>query len=497
MTIQRQYSLPNCTLVLEGVGEEPKDPMARPLLTMLINAECRFVGYDEPLTGGHEFFDNLVKTVSQYAQEVLSGVAPSTSHRHPLVQLQRSEKNLHRLTVRSPQDSNGNGGTGDHTRELNLTTVQLFDLVEAVDQALADTQTLPHLSLQLTPVSRRRAGSGEPLAKRALPVAVGASSLAIVAAALFFLPVPEVRRPQETETQSTAQPSPDTTEGTAQTAAGTPPDETGATNEDLSALEETLENAPPITDPETISALNEELRTQIDDAWTQEPTFEDDLIYRVAVTEQGDIVGYKYVNPEALDYVDETPLPDLTYQTPENSPPSREPIGQYRVVFTPAGVLEVSPWYSVPENNNVSSNRAQPSPSPQVQQSSASALAPQAQRQPSTTSSASTQTAPERVTDLDRLEQLNNDLYDLLQEERAPQDYPADLIYRVTFNEAGAVVGYEPVNQPARDYLEDTPLPDLTQAARRSTSANAPQNDFMVVFTERGVLEVNPWDGWE
>ena len=356
MTIQRQYSLPNCTLVLEGVGEEPKDPMARPLLTMLINAECRFVGYDEPLTGGHEFFDNLVKTVSQYAQEVLSGIAPSAHQRNSIVQLQRGDQNLHRLTVRSPQDSNGNGGTGDHTRELNLTTVQLFDLVEAVDQALADTQTLPHLSLQLTPVSRRRAGSGEPLTKRALPLAVGASGLAIAAAALFFLPVPEVRRPQETETQSTVQPSPGTTEGPSQTAAGTPPDETEATNEDLSALEETLENAPPITDSETISALNEDLRAQIDDAWTQEPTFEDDLIYRVAVTEQGDIVGYKYVNPEALDYVDETPLPDLTYRTPENGLPSREPIGQYRVVFTPTGILEVSPWYSVPDNN-VSSNR--------------------------------------------------------------------------------------------------------------------------------------------
>jgi len=71
-------------------------------------------------------------------------------------------------------------GTG-FSIQIDLTTVQLFDLVEAVDQFFADSQTLPDLSLQLTVLNT--AGSSQPLVKQAVPGAVGVSSLALAAIA--------------------------------------------------------------------------------------------------------------------------------------------------------------------------------------------------------------------------------------------------------------------------------------------------------------------------
>jgi len=47
-----------------------------------------------------------------------------------------------------------------------LTTVQLFDLVEAIDQFFADSQTLPDLSLQR--LAAKHAGSNQSLVKQAV-----------------------------------------------------------------------------------------------------------------------------------------------------------------------------------------------------------------------------------------------------------------------------------------------------------------------------------------
>ncbi|HEY9672257.1 MAG TPA: DUF4335 domain-containing protein, partial [Waterburya sp.] len=78
MTIRRQYSLPNCTLILEGLSDAPPTSGgqidARPLMTMLVSAECHFSGIAQPLSGGRDFLESLVRAVSRYAQEFLSQV---------------------------------------------------------------------------------------------------------------------------------------------------------------------------------------------------------------------------------------------------------------------------------------------------------------------------------------------------------------------------------------------------------------------------------------
>ena len=217
MTIQRKYSLPNCTLILEGLSVSTNGATStdvRPLLSMLVNAECHIsttATSKQSLTGGRDFFESLVTAVSGYAQEFLSKVHHSEAHNNEsgLVQLQKIDNNRHRLIVQSgtkEQRLEGNGNkplqeTG-FPIEVDLTTVQLFDLVEAVDQFFADTQTLPDLSLNLAPAVKRNAGSSQILVKQAVPAAVGVSSLGLAAIAFFFVPIPEVERTKDPKLQS-------------------------------------------------------------------------------------------------------------------------------------------------------------------------------------------------------------------------------------------------------------------------------------------------------
>ena len=74
------------------------------------------------------------------------------------------------------------------------------------------------MSLELQPVPRRYRRVEEPIVKRIAPAALGITSLAVTAIALFFVPVPEVRRPEPkpsstpTETPSETSPESNTEE---------------------------------------------------------------------------------------------------------------------------------------------------------------------------------------------------------------------------------------------------------------------------------------------
>ena len=196
MSIKRKYSLPNCTLILEGLNDNltsSDSQDSRPLLSILVNAKCRFVGTSQTLQGGRAFLENLAKAVSLYAQEYLSGIPHPQNPQgdEDPIHLEKIEgTNLHRLQWQpSTQISQS-------CVELELNTVQLFDLVESLDQFFADSRTLPDFTLQLHPVSRRYRPSDEPLGQRAVPAALGIGSVALMALILFFLPIPEIREPE-------------------------------------------------------------------------------------------------------------------------------------------------------------------------------------------------------------------------------------------------------------------------------------------------------------
>ncbi|GFE67977.1 DUF4335 domain-containing protein [Chroococcus sp. FPU101] len=196
MNLKRQYNLPNCTLIVEGFSDGITATNAsdgQPVLSIVTNAECHINGTNQVLQGGRTFLENLTKAVSSYAQELLSGVRRphEVTPTEDQITLEKVSDTYHRLIWYPPSDIK----ISEKPFSINLSTVQLFDLVEAVDQFCTDQRTLPDINLKLQPLSRRYRQKDEPIAKKAVPMAVGLSSLAVVAAASYFLPVPEIRKP--------------------------------------------------------------------------------------------------------------------------------------------------------------------------------------------------------------------------------------------------------------------------------------------------------------
>jgi hypothetical protein len=476
MNIQRKYSLPNCTLLLEGLSDMTRTANfqeLRPELSILVNAECYLSSY-QPIAGGREFFESLVRAVSAYAQEVLSNIPnpQSQNHNSELVELQKIDTNRHRLTVRSEMTGDNLGGNANQaapsTIQIVLNTVQLFDLVEAVDQFFADSQTLPELCLELHPVNRSYGGSSQTLLKQAIPATVGVSSLAVAALAFSLIPAPQVRPPQvKPETQSstdlpliTPTASPSITPAAPVTPTSTPTPTVSATpvTSDLEAL---LKTVPEITDPSKLRALSRQVYNQIHPAWTNRSEMPDDLVYRLGIAADGSIVGYKAVNQKASDAIDKTPLPKLLYN-PANRV-QNEPIAQFKVVFTQKGVLEISPWLGYAKTPEVTG---------------------------------------EKITDTSKIKDLNQKLYSTIRQNwSVTPTFSKNLKYRVAVNKEGVIADYEPLNQVAFDYFRETPLPQMFQSVYGSNVA-APDNKealahFQVIFTPKGELEVTPWKGYK
>ncbi|WP_348519742.1 DUF4335 domain-containing protein [Anabaenopsis sp. FSS-46] len=366
MNIQRKYSLPNCTLLLEGFSDVAKAAYyqgMRPELSILVNAECYISGYSQPLVGGREFFESLVRAVSGYAQEFLSNVSNPQAHNQDseLVELQKIYTNRHRLIVHSEIAVDVFQSQPNYNQppiQMDLNTVQLFDLVEAVDQFFADSQTLPELSLELQPVPRSYGSPNEFLLKQGVAASIGISTVAVAAIALSLIPAPETRPPATQEQEETVSIAP--TPNSAASENITPPNiqtpesspatdlnvatpilDTALKIRDLEAL---LNSATEITNSSQLRLLNGKIYKQIDLGWTSRSELREDLVYRVGANADGAIIGYKAVNQGANEGIESTPLPKLLHSPANGSLTANEPIAQFKVVFTRDGILQVSPW---------------------------------------------------------------------------------------------------------------------------------------------------------
>lgn len=487
--IQRQYSLPNCTLTLDGMDDVTQsNPMdLRPIMALLLNAECNLGnGYSgTALTGGRDFFESLVTTVSLYAQEFLSGVhlpAAAYADKAQLVQMKRLGPNQHELSYNPDSTTNPN----IKPEKLTLTTVQLFDLVEAIDQFINDTQTLPAWSLNLAPVAKKFAPKGA-VSKQVVPAALGLSGLAIAAVALFALPIPQVKQPESlragANTNSTPAPnSPPSAPPSPQSSTQPSPQATPSSDPDTRKIQSDVTAAAPITDPIEIAKLQQTLRTSIIDKIKLGAKIPEALVYRVSVGKDGQIVGYAPQGDIALQSKGETPLPDLLVIPTADK--KQESIADYRVTFQPGNVVQVQPW-----NESVASVKVGESPSP----ASSPAPSPAPSESPSPTSSPASDPKAE-ITEASTLEGIQPKLYEQI--DQAWQTKPAfneDLRYRVQVNREGTIVSYTPDNRAATDYENEIPLPKLSKGKPGETEGTA---SFKVVFRPSGKLEINPWFGY-
>lgn len=92
------------------------------------------------------------------------------------------------------------------------------------------------------------------------------------------------------------------------------------------------------------------------------------------------------------------------------------------------------------------------------------------------------------------LRELNQKVYDqIAKDSQLGRRFEQSLVYRVSVTGDGAIASFQPVNQPASNLVQQTPLPKLLPS---SVSTNTPVVDFRVVFTSLGILEVSPWDGF-
>lgn len=458
MNIRRQYSLPNCILILEGLDTTGESGAARPCLSVLLQVKCQFPMAGKTFECDREFFETFAQTVSLYGQQVISGVrspdlaeapdllgllddpdqveedeldgdgggiavqAPAKAEPdHPVdkpvidprlgpIQIYPIGPSLHRLWIQPPPMVEGEAAP--EPLDLEISTLQLFDVVEVVDQFYADNRTLPDVTQALASVSRRYLASREPLAQRILPGAIGATTLAAAAGVMFLFPHPEtVERPEDVyrdaeELNQPALPVP---------GAGTPPQGNPESSPTLTPLEaptsespegnkegdreetsngeegstsgetdqssrprrrETTQASRPapkgtapkaiapspavnpsqvsglsgeaeILDPTVLRSLNATLRDSIDEAWTDRKPVKQDLEYRVGVSADGKVVGYRPVNESAKAFgSDRLPLQKILFNPVEAQaagPKPSEPLAVFKVVLTDEGIPQVSP----------------------------------------------------------------------------------------------------------------------------------------------------------
>lgn len=517
MTIKRQYVLPNCSLILEGLSTDASE-----VLSILANAEFKIVGIEQSLSGGTEFFKALIVSVSAYCQRLISGLdhPEHMATQASSVVVEPDEGQYHRLIVKPEllNETSSDTADGNASQSIKLSTVQLFDMAEAIDQFEADGQTLPDVSVGIEPLPRKFVRAAEPIAQRAFPPLLGMGTLAVAALGLFFLPVPELVESdpleqqntsvleEQTESEITTSPIEDAPESTSEVTA----DETDAAAVDGAETNEVSEAAiqtnGTITDSAQLVDLQQQVQTQISDRLSGDTTFEQPLSYQISVAENGDIVGYKPLDDgPSFTNVDSTPIPELTYIVDEASIGA---LAQFDVTFATDGTVEVvSDQIVTPEPEAITPEAVTPEDveptsleeesldnqsNDEAEQSSLPTEENGTEDSSPTASGELSNAVAIPIQDVDLIYDLNQELRRTIIDNLDLDQSGQELRYRVRLDRDGSVTGYEPSNSAAAESVDSLQLSSLVKVA----TDDQPQLDFLVVVNDEDVVEVNPWDGW-
>jgi hypothetical protein len=459
MTIRRQYSLPNCTLVLDGLSDGSSTtgiPDSRPLMSSLFNAECHFVGAEQHLFGGRDFLTSLVTTVSNYAQEFLSGI------RHPiepeattsLVTLVKGERdNIHHLEAKLESQheqshaSTATSATGNPT-QINLSTVQLFDLLEAIDQFLADRRTLPDIMVPLKPVSKAIA---QPISAQAVPVGLGLASLVAASLIGYALPAPKVSAPKSLNPAPVVQPStaPTTPKPTTTTSPATPASPTSSQSPSSSTAPLPAKTGT-ILEATQIGFLERKLQRDLNQNWLQRGQIKQPANFLVNVNQDGQIVSYQPTGKTNATQSSLTPLPKLSTKSTDPN----QALGKFSVVFNPAGVVDIKPTATLQGKVSLGS----------------------------------------LITEPQLKANLATKLQTTLQKSLASANpiHSRNLNYRVAVTTTGEIADYEPTDLRAYQHETKTPLPKLVKFNPQAAISQEPLAQYKVVFQPNGKILVMP-----
>jgi hypothetical protein len=435
MTIRRQYSLPNCSLILDGLGDFNTTAItsSRPLMSTLVNAECHLVGQAQSISGGLEFLKHLIATVSNYTQRFLSSFThPHLVEQDGAIRLEKGDmEHQHRLV---------NNSDGANT-VWQFSTVQLFDLVEAIDQFLADGMTLPDLAVAIRPTPK---GSNTQVLAQAAPVGLGLTGLAATAMAFSLLPAPQVVTPP---TAAPAVPQ-------VQPSSAPAPSASPISNKSAAPVQTSAPDSKINTNATQVDFIQRKLRREINQDWTNRKGINSKLEYRITVDPGGTILNYQAANLPADGQQNLTPLPKLV-PSPNKASEAKN-LTEYKVGFTPNGALEIAPFYLL-------KNKA---------------------------------TLGQTMTDPAKIQSLVADISSKVQLQKKPT-FKQNLAYRVAADESGEIVDYEPVNkaenQAAFDYEHETPLPTITKYDAQAAAGQKPISHYLVVYKPNGLAQVAPW----
>jgi hypothetical protein len=452
MTIRRQYSLPNCTLVLDGLSDGTStagNPDPRPLMSSLFNAECHFVGCEQPLLGGRDFLTSLVTTVSNYAQEFLSGIPhplPSKPD-HSLVSLVKGDReHIHHLQATLDHDRDQNkeveSTVAHRLTQVNLSTVQLFDLLEAIDQFLEDKRTLPDMMIRLQPMSKAIA---QPISVQAVPVGLGVASLVAASLIGYALPAPQVVAPKSL-VQTTTAPIAPKAKPTAPPASSPKP----ASTTMPSPTSDVPSKTGKIIEATQIGFLGRKLRRDLHHNWRQSGLIKQAVSFRVKVNQDGQIVGYQALEKTNSAQSSLTPLAKLSTKNPDPN----QAIGNFKVVFNPTGTIDIKPTAQLQGKMNLGKAITEP----KLQK--------------------------------DLAAQLKTTLHKSLKSNK-PID-SQNLNYRVAVTTTGEIADYEPTDRHAYDNETKTPLPKLAKFNPQAAISQEPLAQYNVTFKPDGKIIVAP-----
>jgi Domain of unknown function (DUF4335) len=457
MSIRRQYSLPNCTLILDGISDGSRSNEARPLMSTLVNAEFHISGQKKPLSGGMDFFQQLITAVSNYTQELLSKVVSApTAQQVGKVRLEKGQE--HRLIAESEQ--------GDV--DWHLTTVQLFDLTEAIDQFLADGSTLPTLLVGIQPAPRAAKVSAQ-----AAPIGLGLSGLAATALAFYLVPAPtKITLPDPAAntapvTKTADQPvksndKPPIPAAAKQSVPVTSPSASPNTSPSTSPgsaaskkpVERSAVESKVNENPTQVAFIERKLRREINQKWEDRKGLSNKVGYTLTADEEGKIVSYVPKDSAAESKKDLIPLSKMAPANGEKAEDSESPAkktADFSVSFTPNGAIEIK------RDKLLASNP----------------------------------TDGKALADIDRVKSLAKDLESKVKMAAAPT-FKNDLTYRVAADENGEIVDYDPLNGAAFDHEKETPLPAVTKYDAAAASGTKPLAQYTVVYRPDGKIDIKP-----